>query len=59
MHNKLLTTDLFLFRASRQKVSADQLEEEGQEEKIQVKQWPVCASGAEVAFMLRRMRMGT
>lgn len=40
-------------------MSADQLEEEGQEEKIQVKQWPVCASGAEVAFMLRRMRMGT
>lgn len=28
MHNKLLTTDLFLFRASGEKISANELEEE-------------------------------
>lgn len=28
MHNKLLTTDLFLFRTSREKISANELEEE-------------------------------
>lgn len=71
LHNKLLTTDLFLFRASREKISANELEkEEGLREflrsyrersplKKRYKEKSVCVSGMDTALTLRRKRMGT
>lgn len=72
MHNKLLTTDLFFFRASREKVSANELEEEKglggcllelQEaepvEEREGKRWSVNVPVMETAFTLRRKRMDT
>lgn len=72
-HNKLFTTDLFLFRASREKVSANELEEEEGlggcllelqeaeplEEEIEGKGWSVNVSAMETAFTLRRKRLDT
>jgi len=66
-YNKLLTTDLFLFRASTEKVSANELEEEEGlggclleiqdaepvKEEVQEKGWSAYVSGIETAFTLR------
>lgn len=68
-HNKLLTTDLFLFRASREIVSANELEEEEGlggcllelqeaepiEEEMRGEGWSARVWGMETAFALRRM----
>lgn len=63
LHNKLLTTDLFLFRTSGEKVSADEQEEEGLGvtgssdfyRRYARKKIGQTVSRMQMAFLLRRM----